>query len=106
MLNEEQDEENEKNALEKYFATFRKKPVEITAVLFDGSTESLIALNSSQFGLNPVKLVCENDKDYIIIPTLEGNMRASVGDYIIRGVNGEFYPCKPDVFNKTYDKVK
>lgn len=41
----------------------------------------------------------------LIIPTLEGDMRASYGDYIIKGVNGEFYPCKPDIFEKTYEKV-
>ena len=101
---EELDKKNEREALEKYFATYKKKPVKISAVLFDGSTESLIALNSSKFGLDPVKLVSEDGKDYVVIPTLEGDMRASVGDYIIRGVNGEFYPCKPDIFNKTYDK--
>ena len=41
----------------------------------------------------------------IIIPTLEGDMRANPGDYIIKGVKGEFYPCKSDVFEKTYDIV-
>ena len=41
----------------------------------------------------------------INIPTLEGNMQVSLGDYIIKGVNGEFYPCKPDIFNKTYEEV-
>jgi len=41
----------------------------------------------------------------ITIPTLEGKMKASDGDYIIRGVNGEFYPCKPDIFEKTYEPV-
>lgn len=40
------------------------------------------------------------------IPTLEGTMTASIGDYIIKGVNGEFYPCKPDIFEKTYEKVE
>lgn len=39
------------------------------------------------------------------IPTLEGNMKANIGDYIIKGINGEFYPCKPDIFDKTYEKV-
>lgn len=38
----------------------------------------------------------------LTINTLEGDMKASIGDYIIKGVNGEFYPCKPDIFNKTY----
>lgn len=42
----------------------------------------------------------------MIIPTLEGDMEASLGDYIIKGVNGEFYPCKPDIFEKTYEKYK
>lgn len=39
----------------------------------------------------------------IIIPTLEGDMRADVGDFIIRGVKGEVYPCKPDIFAATYE---
>ncbi|WP_204664866.1 hypothetical protein [Dyadobacter sandarakinus] len=42
-------------------------------------------------------------EDKILIPTLEGVMEASLGDWIIRGVNGEFYPCKPDIFEKTYE---
>lgn len=42
----------------------------------------------------------------LMIKTLEGEHKASVGDYIIKGVNGEFYPCKPDIFEKTYDVVK
>ena len=42
----------------------------------------------------------------MIIHTLEGDMKASVGDYIITGVNGEKYPCKPDIFNKTYEKIE
>lgn len=41
----------------------------------------------------------------VYIETLEGKMLASYGDYIIKGVNGEFYPCKPDIFEKTYDKA-
>ena len=43
--------------------------------------------------------------DYISIYTLEGNMRAELGDMIIRGVKGEFYPCKPDIFIATYEQV-
>ena len=41
----------------------------------------------------------------LVIHTLEGDMEASIGDYIIKGVNGEFYPCKPDIFAKTYEEV-
>lgn len=43
-----------------------------------------------------------NPESYIEIPTLEGTMRADVGDFIIKGVKGEFYPCKPDIFAATY----
>lgn len=42
----------------------------------------------------------------LFIDTLEGTMEASKGDYIIRGVNGEYYPCKPDIFEKTYEMVR
>lgn len=45
-------------------------------------------------------------EEKIEIETLEGTMTASVGDYIIKGVNGEFYPCKPDIFDKNYEEVK
>lgn len=41
----------------------------------------------------------------LIIKTLEGDMKANLGDYIIKGVNGEFYPCKPDIFERTYKKI-
>lgn len=47
----------------------------------------------------------QTDKE-LIIPTLEGDMKASVEDYIITGLRGEQYPCKPDIFNKTYEKVE
>ena len=46
----------------------------------------------------------KTDKE-IVIHTLEGDMKASIGDYIITGVNGEKYPCKPDIFEKTYEVV-
>jgi hypothetical protein len=41
----------------------------------------------------------------VVIETLEGNMTASKGDYIIKGIKGEFYPCKPDIFELTYEKI-
>lgn len=46
------------------------------------------------------------DREGLVIPTLEGNMRADPSDWIIRGVKGEFYPCKPDIFAKTYESVE
>lgn len=80
---------------------YRKLPVEIDAI------------RVPDFGEDPteelVNLVQDNgwipEDEYIIIPTLEGNMTASPNDYIIRGVNGEYYPCKPDIFEKTYEEV-
>lgn len=54
----------------------------------------------------PVIIEAYRTDEEKVIHTLEGDMKASIGDYIITGVNGEQYPCKPDIFQKTYDKVK
>jgi hypothetical protein len=43
---------------------------------------------------------------HIMIPTLEGTMRGSIGDYVIKGVKGEFHPCAPDIFEQTYEEVE
>ncbi len=91
--------------------TFRKKPVSIDAIQWDGTEESTAAVLS--FIGNRVDSTSDSFKVYaescamtgMPIDTLEGVMRAQPGDYIIRGVNGEFYPCKPDIFGKTYDVV-
>ena len=76
-----------------------KKPVTIEAVLYDGTNKVAI----QQF------MGCYLDENTIAkklkIPTLEGDMWASQGDYIIKGVKGEFYPCKPDIFADTYYEV-
>lgn len=74
---------------------FVKKPVEIEAIQYSGANATVI--NAFTEGKSyPI-----NGK--LIIPTLEGEMQATEGDWIIKGVNGEFYPCKPDIFEKTYD---
>ena len=77
---------------------FRKKPVVIEAICFDGTMASLegffIPEISQEFGSRTAQ-----------IPTLEGVMTAQPGDWIIKGINGEFYPCKPDIFHKTYEAV-
>lgn len=54
----------------------------------------------------PVIIEAYQTDKAIDIPTLEGTMHASVGDWIITGVNGEQYPCKPDIFEKTYDLIE
>lgn len=83
---------------------FRKKPVEIEAVKFDGwNWAECYQFMSDEVLLFPQVL---EEREKIEIKTLEGTMTASRGDWIIKGVNGEFYPCKPDIFAKTYELVE
>jgi len=79
---------------------YRKKPVEVDAVKNDGTARTVKALND--LGCTPELREGENA---LYITTLEGVMRADVGDYIIKGVAGEFYPVKPDIFRETYEAV-
>lgn len=58
-----------------------------------------------RFRKKPIEITAFREKQGCMIHTLEGNMIASPGDWIITGVNGESYPCKPDVFKKTYEPV-
>lgn len=79
------------------YKKYRKKPVTIEAIQWNGENLSEI----DEFTESKVK----NHESVLIIPTLEGDMYASLSDYIIKGVNGEFYPCKPNIFAKTYEEV-
>ena len=85
---------------------YRKKPVEIEAVHFADATLGTLD-KISKFMDQEQEIVFDNDtaEPKIKIETLEGSMFASVGDYIIKGIKGEFYPCKPDIFELTYDKI-
>ena len=76
----------------------RKRPVEIEFIQFTNTDSVLEILLWSRS-----KVKYKTTKGYFLINTLEGEMIANVGDYIVKGVNGEFYPVKPDVFEKTYD---
>ena len=58
-----------------------------------------------QYRKKPIVVEAYKTDKEIVIHTLEGDMKASIGDYIITGVNGEQYPCKPDIFEKTYEAV-
>jgi len=82
---------------------FRKKPVEIEAVQFDGNYRCLDIYPLSEVG--QFKVGVRDNEKVLLIPTLEGEMTARKGDWIIRGVHGEYYPCKPDIFAETYDPV-
>lgn len=83
-------------------ARYRKLPVEIEAVLVERTQESAEEVRKHW---GPERIQGPLDDGWYI-ETLEGTMHASVGDYIIEGVNGEIYPCKPDIFEKTYEEVK
>lgn len=75
---------------------YRKKPVVIEAIQWNGENLQEI-------------LKWVGDKAYysdgLYIKTLEGDLKASIGDFIIKGIKGEFYPCKPDIFEKTYEPI-
>ena len=78
---------------------YRKKPVVIDAFQWKDKP----CFPKEFEGLHPIAKITDDEK--LAIETLEGIITASDGDYIIKGVNGEFYPCKPDIFEKTYEKV-
>ncbi len=81
---------------------YTKKPLTIEAIQWTGNNlqeiDDFISLSATKYGFTP------NDES-MFIETIEGKMTAQKGDYIIQGVKGEFYPCKPDIFEVTYDEV-
>lgn len=77
------------------------KPVVIEAIKWDGGLRTFNEIASMYTGEQ--KLVW--DGKGLVIPTLEGDMKADYGDYIIRGIKGELYPCKPDIFEEKYQIV-
>lgn len=83
-------------------AQFRKKPVTIDAWQFDGTAASAAIIQAQ---CPAIKFFDDKRGAYLLIQTLEGDMRADNMDWIIKGVKGEFYPCKPDIFAATYDPV-
>jgi hypothetical protein len=97
---------------------FRKKPVMIEAVRFVGidvaengrhgmhfETEGTLPKWLQAALMDDTIFAAITDVDFIYIKTREGIMEVALGDWIIRGVKGELYPCKPDIFNLTYDPV-
>lgn len=101
---------------------YRKMPVVIEAMQWSGSADAATPIidwilsgggtarwhEEKHESLGPYRADDINvltTPEHIAINTLEGVMRADVGDYIIRGVQGEFYPCKPDIFESTYEEV-
>ena len=109
---------------------YRKKPVVVEAIQFTGIPDNVNAILAWVGDTSKVRAIMPHDPDpdcptpeyhathfycphcsfvstdpHLIVKTLEGDMKASIYDYIIKGVNGEFYPCKPDIFEKTYEEV-
>lgn len=93
-------------------AKYRKKPIVVEAVKLENNRDSIvnaiefvynIGMESSLIGMSATVQQIEQEGGFII-KTLEGDMKVCFGDYIIKGVNEEFYPCKSDIFEKTYVK--
>jgi len=78
---------------------FRKKPVVIEAMQWNGQNQREIETWAEN-------VFAPDLNDKLAIFTLEGKIYANIGDWIIKGVKGEFYPCKPDIFEATYEEVE
>lgn len=85
---------------------YRKRPVVIEAMQFTGDNGGEVIAWATRFSTAERDPIEENLSKRLIIWTLEGNMVAQPGDWIIKGVQGEFYPCKPDIFEQTYEAVE
>lgn len=78
---------------------FRKKPIAVEAIRYEKAHigRALDFCNMLRYN--------QHDNEYYV-ETLEGCMKVTEGDFIVKGINGEFYPCKPDIFEKTYEKLE
>lgn len=89
---------------------YRKKPVEVSAVKWDGSIQGPLGADEIEkwsSGKTKCRMVPPNvTHPYIFIETLEGEMRAEPGDYIVLGTHGEYYPVKPEIFEANNELVK
>lgn len=95
-------------------AIYRKKPVQIEAIQYHGvsNLEEVLCFTGKHPNWDTYFKSMSDYKEFVAthgetfkIKTLEGSMLASPGDWIIKGVAGEFYPCKPEIFEKTYERV-
>ena len=83
--------------------SYIKRPVVVQAIKYDGTNEKeVMAFLGPDYVANSVA----TRDGAIFVQTLEGVVIASVGDFLIRGIKGEHYPCKPDIFQATYDLVQ
>ncbi len=84
---------------------YRKKPIIIDAIQWNGTNLKDVRKLCDDLGVNKT-CVGLDEHGNLVIDTLEGIMRGSRGDYIIKGVKGEIYPCKPDIFIETYEDAE
>jgi len=102
------DQESNSGTVVSYTETggqFRKKPVIIEAIKWSGCNPVPVANFMKDMDFQKQHYEMRSEWDYVLIKTLEGDMKADKNDWIIKGINGEFYPCKPDIFLKTYEPV-
>ena len=89
---------------------FKKKPVVIEAYQWVGGLRTCPFEPDNEDVTGPEHVGCDRCRfklsSHRIIDTLEGRMKACPGDFIIKGVKGELYPCKPEIFNQTYEEVR
>lgn len=84
---------------------YRKKPVEVEALIFMDDPHRLMHLQEFM-GADTLRVSYKDmNNPKLIIPTLGGSIEDSVGDYIVKDVNGEFYPYNPDIFDKIFEQV-
>lgn len=84
---------------------YRKKPVVVEANVFNGGADSATTIINWALSFDGT-IRYHSEDDSLSINTLEGTMKASAGDMVIRGVSNEFYACKPDIFRLTYEELK
>lgn len=97
-------------------AKYRKNPMVVEAWLWDGRPETIYQIGMSGLLYNEMtqsgtmsavykwEIEVGEDGMDLVIKTIEGAMRANIGDYIIKGIHGEYYPCKPDIFKESYEE--
>ena len=84
---------------EKYVKKYVKKFISVEALQITDNPEELKAFLGES---GPISLIIDSQEITVVIHTLEGDMTAHMGDYIIKGIKGEFYPCRKDIFEETY----
>lgn len=86
---------------------YKKKPIEIEAIQFTGNNWKMIEYwSADSVYVRGTELPDEQKEMEMSVDTLEGQVRAKVGDYIIKGIRGEFYPCERTIFEESYEEVK